>query len=129
MQLTDVVILGLAVHRAVSLWTADEITRPIREWTFRTRLAPLTRCPWCLSVWMAAGFSVLWIVGGIIGVMLVATFAISTSAVVCEWIIRWLWSNAARSDGTRQVFGASDGEGMYDDMLRRQNANGRAPAP
>jgi hypothetical protein len=63
-------ITALAVHRTTRLLVTDEITRPARaavhRWVER-RAAPragartaaalgyLIECPWCASVWVAAG--------------------------------------------------------------------------
>lgn len=52
---------GLAVHRATRLVTDDTITAPVRDrivdrggWP-----ADLVTCPWCVSVWVAAGWAAL----------------------------------------------------------------------
>jgi Protein of unknown function (DUF1360) len=61
---------ALAVHRLTRLAVEDELTRPGREavakWAEGTaervawpRLAYFVTCPWCVSVWLAAGWAVL----------------------------------------------------------------------
>jgi hypothetical protein len=64
-------ILGrLAVALLTRLLTADEITRPAREavqrWArgtvtraARPQIEYLTTCPWCLSVYLGAGWAIL----------------------------------------------------------------------
>lgn len=58
------------MHRLTRLAVEDEITRPIREWVTRrsgppgddeepTGLAYFVTCPWCVSIWLAAGWAVL----------------------------------------------------------------------
>jgi Protein of unknown function (DUF1360) len=61
------VVGGLAVARLTRLLVEDELTRPGRErlqkWAEGTaqraawpRLAYFVTCPWCVSVWIAAGW-------------------------------------------------------------------------
>lgn len=54
---------ALAVHRLTRLATADEVTAPLRERVTDAapegRLAYLATCPWCVSVYAAAGWAVL----------------------------------------------------------------------
>jgi hypothetical protein len=59
---------GLAVHRLTRLLIEDEITQPLRDWIDppseepiqeQTRLGYFITCPWCVSVWVAAGWAVL----------------------------------------------------------------------
>jgi hypothetical protein len=61
---------ALAVYRLAILATKDSITDPLREWLgkpwayggsphsyrgARWRAFQLTGCPWCMSIWFAAG--------------------------------------------------------------------------
>lgn len=52
---------ALAVHRLTRLLTEDEITRPLRAWAEARggRLAYLSACPWCVSLYVAAGWAVV----------------------------------------------------------------------
>jgi hypothetical protein len=61
---------ALAVHRLTRLATEDEITRPLRErltrWAAgdayraaRPRVGYLLTCPWCMSIYAAAGWAAL----------------------------------------------------------------------
>jgi hypothetical protein len=67
---TTLAIGALAVHRLTRLAVADEITRPLREritrWaegTAERRAAPslgyFASCPWCVSIYVAAGWAAL----------------------------------------------------------------------
>jgi hypothetical protein len=60
------VLVALATKRLTQLAVEDELTRPVREWidrwagdapefSFRDRVATLTSCSACMSVWMGAG--------------------------------------------------------------------------
>lgn len=58
--MTEDVIDALAVCRLTRLATKDKLTEDIRDrvaWRVRhrRRLLYLTTCPWCMSVWVAAG--------------------------------------------------------------------------
>lgn len=70
------VLRALACWRLTELVTADEVTRPVREWVAKRRpgskIAYLIGCPACVSVW--AGFAV---------------------AVLPEWMCTALASSAA----------------------------------
>jgi len=52
---------ALATHRLTKLVLDDELTRPVREAVWRrfppesTRLGYVLTCPWCSSIWVAAG--------------------------------------------------------------------------
>jgi hypothetical protein len=61
---------ALAVHRLTRLVTEDEVTRPLRERLTKVvsgtmyrpvhpRLGYLVTCPWCVSVYVAAGWAAL----------------------------------------------------------------------
>lgn len=53
---------ALAVHRLTRLVTEDEVARPLRERLSgdgTTRLAYFLTCPWCVSIWVAAGWAAL----------------------------------------------------------------------
>jgi hypothetical protein len=54
---------ALAVHRLTRLITTDEVTRPWRERVEQTdpegRLAYFVTCPWCVGLWMSAGWAVV----------------------------------------------------------------------
>lgn len=61
------VVAALATYRATLLVTADELTRPPREWAIakvgeESRWAHLIECPWCVSCWLAGPVvaSALW---------------------------------------------------------------------
>ena len=85
MTITDFVILGVACHRLTGMWF-EEIAAPARRWLMRrqNRLAYLSQCPVCLSVW--AG-------GAVLGVWhtplwpLVAVIALSGAAIVLGQIV------------------------------------------
>lgn len=51
-------LTALAVYRLTLLVTADELTRPWREWAIEklgaeSRWAYLIECPWCCSMYVA----------------------------------------------------------------------------
>jgi hypothetical protein len=54
------IVGALAVHRLTRLVTEDTITGAPRDWIFERggRLAELIACPWCVSVYTAAGWAV-----------------------------------------------------------------------
>jgi hypothetical protein len=56
-------VRGFAVWRLTELVVEDEVTRPVREWVTRrwpgSKLAYLTGCKACSSVWVAAVVVVL----------------------------------------------------------------------
>lgn len=66
-------VYALAVARVTGLITADEISRPARDWVTE-HLPPypifipveyLLTCPWCVSIWVAAAVvPVAWQWGG-----------------------------------------------------------------
>lgn len=87
MQLTEFLILGFAVHRAITIWSADDLLKPLREWTFKTRVAPITRCPFCISVWFAAFFYLLWCLGWLAQIPIIV-LGVSGVAVFMEMILR-----------------------------------------
>ena len=48
----------MAVHRVTVLVTKDIITEPIRKWVddkYVGKLVDFMYCPWCVSIWVAAG--------------------------------------------------------------------------
>lgn len=52
------VLTMLAVHRLSVLVTKDIITQPVRKWIddrFTGKLVDFIFCPWCVSIWIAAG--------------------------------------------------------------------------
>ncbi len=58
--LGDFVLMALAVHRLVRLFTYDAITHFMREWfaeeddrTLRGTIGVLINCPWCTGLWFA----------------------------------------------------------------------------
>jgi hypothetical protein len=59
----DLAVGALAVHRLTRLVTEDTITdplrRPVLEERPESRLADFLTCPWCVSVWVAAGWLTL----------------------------------------------------------------------
>jgi hypothetical protein len=64
----DLAVGALAVHRLTRLITADTITGPLRvrvaRWGGSTTAEPspaetFINCPWCVSVWAAAGWLAL----------------------------------------------------------------------
>jgi hypothetical protein len=72
-----VALVALATFRLARLLTADEITRPIRDWVYRRddrrpgrqpddgqlgRLAYFITCPWCVSMYAgpATAFVAVW---------------------------------------------------------------------
>lgn len=53
---------SLAVYRVTRLVTRDTITQPFRDWLVRDWhgwVVELLQCPWCFSIWVAAGATVL----------------------------------------------------------------------
>lgn len=65
LSLFEAVILVLALARLTRLVVADEIFRPLRNWTMdrSTWFGYLVTCPWCMSVWLATavfGATYLW---------------------------------------------------------------------
>jgi hypothetical protein len=89
MTLTDLLILGAAVHRLVSIWLREEIARPLREWMQRRWrwVAYLAGCPLCLSVWAAVACVALWYRGKVVGFLVVAVLAISEAAIGWDTMI------------------------------------------
>lgn len=85
---------ALAVYRLAVLITKDSITAPLRDWLIampttwrspservspRPRLAEFITCPWCVSIWIAAGVIALTRV--VPGVWQYAAIALACSAV------------------------------------------------
>ena len=99
MTLAVILIIGLATHRVVSIWSSDEITKRPREWAMGTWLAPLAKCPFCLSVWGGAALTLLWLYGGRLGAVPSLIFAVSGVAVFLEYGLR-----IAVSESNRPVF-------------------------
>lgn len=60
---TTLLVGALATHRLTRLVLEDEVTRPLRERVLEAapdgRLAYFLTCPWCVSVWVGAGFAAL----------------------------------------------------------------------
>jgi hypothetical protein len=53
---------GFAVHRLTRLAVSDKITEPLRDRVApdeESRLAYFVTCPWCVSIWVAAGWALL----------------------------------------------------------------------
>jgi hypothetical protein len=54
---------ALAVHRLTRLVVDDEVTAPLRkrltEAAPEGHLAYLLSCPWCVSIWLGAGWAAL----------------------------------------------------------------------
>lgn len=59
----DLAVGALAVHRLTRLATQDEITTRLRERIHTAapegRLAYFVTCPWCVSMWVGAGWAAL----------------------------------------------------------------------
>lgn len=59
----DLAVGALAVHRLTRLVTTDEVTAPVRDRITEAapegRAAYFVTCPWCVSVWAAAGWLAL----------------------------------------------------------------------
>jgi alkylhydroperoxidase family enzyme len=65
----DLAVGAFAVHRLTRLATEDDLTRPLRalaagegeltQEPARPRVAAFLSCPWCVSVWAAAGWLAL----------------------------------------------------------------------
>jgi hypothetical protein len=89
MSLTDLLILGAAVHRLVSIWLREEISRPLREWAQRRsrRIAYLAGCPLCLSVWASVACLGAWYRGGRLGWVAVAVLAVSEAAIAWDTVV------------------------------------------
>lgn len=83
-----VILLGLATHRLVTIWSSETITAPLRTRASRTWIAPLVGCPFCLSVWVAAALWASWEFGGRWGQAPTYVFAISEVAIILEYGIR-----------------------------------------
>lgn len=88
MTLPDVFIVGLATHRIIGIWSGDEILRTPREWALKTWVAPLAKCPFCLSVWVALALVAAWLYGGRFGPLPSLVFAVSGIAVYLEYVLR-----------------------------------------
>lgn len=58
----EYLLVGAAVHRLVAIWLREELARPLRMWaqSKRGRMAYLSTCPLCLSVWASAICLALW---------------------------------------------------------------------
>lgn len=93
------VIIALAVQRLTQLLVEDELTRPVREaitrwaagaeeFSFRDRVAVLSSCPACMSVWAAAGILLASRVR--VGRWVVGALAASGSALIVEAAVKAL---------------------------------------
>lgn len=63
MNLTDLLILGLATWQAVEIWRHSSlfaIPRAYFQARSDLRLGQLLSCPWCLSVWVALVLVAWW---------------------------------------------------------------------
>lgn len=89
-------ILALATTRLTQLAVEDEITRPVRdaidrwatdaeEFSFRERVAELSECPACMSIWAGAGILVAEQTG--IGRFLVRVLALSQATLAVKTVI------------------------------------------
>jgi alkylhydroperoxidase family enzyme len=80
----DLAVGALAVHRLTRLITEDSITEPLRRPVLEdrpdSRLADFLTCPWCVSVWVAAGWLALTAAAPRIARPLGAVLAWSTAA-------------------------------------------------
>jgi hypothetical protein len=62
---TDLVVDAVAVHRLTTLlqddevWPIPEAREAFERWAGDTRWADLANCPWCLSMWLAAGVALV----------------------------------------------------------------------
>lgn len=74
-------VAALAVYRLTRLVVADELTAPLRDRVVGRggRLAYLVTCPWCISVWIAAGWVLLLVLLPLVA--LVAGTVLALSAV------------------------------------------------
>jgi hypothetical protein len=65
MKMTDLIVDGLATHRITRLVVEDKITEDFREAVFRRhhpsehKLSYFLTCAHCVSVWAAAGVTVM----------------------------------------------------------------------
>lgn len=94
MNLFELLVLGFAVHRIVSVWSTEQIMRALREWTLRTPLGYLTSCPLCVSVWAAAGAWTLWKHAGFVGESVIYIIALSEVSILIEFGLRRLLKGA-----------------------------------
>ena len=94
--MVTVLLVGLATHRLVTIWSSEAIAAPLRARASRSWLAPLLGCPFCLSVWVAAALWSLWEYAGRWGQMPTYVLAISEVAIVLEYSIRKLNSFMGR---------------------------------
>lgn len=57
--MTAVLLVGLTAYRIWRLLALDELTAFLRD-RLPWRLSGWLRCPWCSTVWYAAGVTALW---------------------------------------------------------------------
>lgn len=82
-QPTALAVGALAVHRLTRLVVEDEVTRPWRERVEQTdpegRLAYFVTCPWCVSMWIGAGWAALTVAAPAVAAPLGAALAWSSA--------------------------------------------------
>lgn len=77
----DFVLTALATHRVTRLVIEDEITADIREKIFEKDIGKLSyfiTCPWCVSIWAAAGLTAVDLVSPKAGKVLKTVLAASS---------------------------------------------------
>ena len=79
----DLLVVVLATQRCLNMWFAEAIAATPRAWARRlpSPLGYLFACPYCLSVWVAAGCLALWTWAGPAGQFVVAALAVSGAAL------------------------------------------------
>ena len=106
LELQHILILALAVYRATSLLSSErgpkELLKRIRLLcgvrymldehgndiaVADTEIAKLISCPLCLSVWLGAIASALYITLGIVAVWMALPFALSALAIIADSLV------------------------------------------
>jgi hypothetical protein len=79
----DLLVVAAATQRLLSIWISERVMAAPRTWAQRLpgSLGYLASCPYCLSVWFAAGAYGAWEWGGPVGQFAVAVLAASSLAL------------------------------------------------
>lgn len=82
-SLVSLVILALASWRGTRFFLEDTLFSPVRNQIWAkfppetTKLGYLFTCPWCLGFWVSAILTVIFVIGGSIGYVIVLILAVS----------------------------------------------------
>jgi hypothetical protein len=90
MSAVDITVLGFATHRLVSIWAVEKIAHPLRAWCAGTRLAALTQCPLCVSIWAAGSLFLLLMYAGTVGLVIIYTLAASEVSILLQLLVQRL---------------------------------------